>query len=297
METVTISVVVGLRSRYLEIEVPNEHIAEYVKRSPRTRIGFAGIDPMDGDILKRIDDLVAMGFMGMTISPSDQDYHPSHSAAMQLYERCESEQLPVMVHQGTVMLPETKMEYAHPVLFDEIARTFPDLKFILAHVGHPWTDETLMLCAKHRNVYADLSDVINRPWQLYNTLVNANALEVTDRLLFGSDFPFSKPADAIKTIYSLYSLTHGTHLPNVPREKVRSIVERNVLECLGLVGDGTVDIQRPTKLLDGANHASLPGSDSPLELPGTSTPEPQSDADSGVQIETSPATIVAKDAD
>jgi predicted TIM-barrel fold metal-dependent hydrolase len=126
------------------------------------------------------------------------------------------------------------MEYARPYLFDEVARSFPKLKIILAHCGHPWIDETLTLVGKHAGVYAELSNVISRSWQLYNVLLMAHQVGVIDRLLFGSDFPYFTPQEAIETMYSLNRFTQGTNLPSVPREKLRAIVERDALDALGL---------------------------------------------------------------
>lgn len=235
MEPVDVAVVLGFRSRYLGADVPNAYLAEYVARRKGKLIGFAGVDPVDADCLSQVRDWVSMGFSGLTISPAGQDYHPSDTRAMKLYELAQEMGLPVLLHQGTHFTRDSKMEYARPFLFDEIARTFPKLKLIIAHCGHPWIDETLALIGKHRNVWAELSNVIARPWQLYNVLLQAHQLEVTDRLLFGSDFPYNSPAQAISTMYSLHRFVVGTGLPTVPREVVRQIVERDALAELGIL--------------------------------------------------------------
>jgi len=108
------------------------------------------------------------------------------------------------------------------------------LRIVIAHGGFPWMDETLVLIGKHEHVYTELSDVVARPWQLYNLLLEAHQMDLTDHLLFGSDFPYGTPQGAIETLYSLSQLVHGTGLPSVPRQKVRGIVERDALACLGL---------------------------------------------------------------
>lgn len=243
MEPVDAVVVLGFRSRYLGAEVPNELIGEYVRRRPEKFIGFASLDPTDPDCMAELQRLRSMKLSGVTISPANQDFHPADTRAMQVYEACEAMGLPVLVHHGTHLTAASKMEYVQPHLFDEVARTFGKLHLVIAHCGHPWIDETLVLVGKHEHVFAEISDLVARPWPLYNVLLMAHQSDVMEKLLFGSGFPYYTPAEAIETIYSLNRFTHSTGLPTVPREKLRSIVERDALACLGLhrapvVGNG-----------------------------------------------------------
>jgi len=234
MAPVDAAFVLGFRSAHLGARVPNELISEYVSTRPETLVGFAGIDPMTDDSLEELERLEELNLNGVVLSPAEQGCHPTHTRAMRLYERCQAKGLPVLIHQGMPLARDAMLEYAQPYLFDEVARSFPELKLLLADVGYPWTDQTLVLVGKHRNVYAELSGFVTRPWQLYNLLLQAHQLEVTDRLLLGSNFPHTIPQRAISAMYSLNQFTQGTGLTSVPREKLRAIVERDALQCLGL---------------------------------------------------------------
>jgi len=234
MEPVQHAVILGFESRYLGASIPVDQVARYVARRPGKFLGFAGIDPLGADFLRKVEHAKALGLVGVTISPAAQGFHPSHSRAMALYEKCADLGFPILVHGVTHLSAEAKLEFSQPYLLDEVAREFPRLRLIIAQVGHPWIEQTLVLVGKHRNVFADLSNVVTRPWQLYNLLLSAHQQNVSDRLLFGSDFPFCTPQKAITTIYSVNTLTQGTMLPSVPREQLRQIVERDVLELLGL---------------------------------------------------------------
>lgn len=226
--------VLGFRSELLRANVPNEFIAEYVAREPERRFGIAGIDPLSHAALEEIDQAVALGLVGITLSPAAQGFHPSHSAAMRVYERCAELSLPVFVNNTTPAAPNAMLEFARPSALDEMARALPELRLVIAELGYPWIDETLTLLAKHQHVYADLSGISSRPWQLYNALLAAGGLHVMDKLLFGSGFPFETPTKAIETLYSLNSFGHGTQLPSIPRSRIRAIVERDSLACLGI---------------------------------------------------------------
>lgn len=101
-------------------------------------------------------------------------------------------------------------------------------------MGQPWVDETITLLGKHQNIYADVSGLLGRPWQAYNALVCAYQYDVIDKLLFGSDFPYTSANECIEALYSINQIAQGTNLPVVPRESLRGIIERDALSLLGL---------------------------------------------------------------
>lgn len=229
------AIVLGFRSKYLGAVVPNDFVSSYVGASPNRLIGFAGIDPTEESAL---DDLAnardALKLRGVLVSPSGQDFHPTDSRAMRVYERADALRMPVVFHPGGLMNEQSKLEFARPFLIDEVARAFPNLRIVVAQLGQPWVDECVVLIGKHRHVYADISGLVIRRWPAYNALANAYDYGVIDKLLFGSDFPYSNPADCIEALYSINQLVQGTNLPVVPRESLRGIVERDALELLGL---------------------------------------------------------------
>jgi predicted TIM-barrel fold metal-dependent hydrolase len=90
------------------------------------------------------------------------------------------------------------------------------------------------MLGKHQNVFADISGLLTRSWQAYNTLVNAYQYGVIEKLLFGSDFPYTTASDTIEALYSLNQMIQGTALPAVPREQLRGIVERDTVGLLGI---------------------------------------------------------------
>ena len=229
------TIVLGFKSVYLRAEVPNKYVAEYVNRYPQKLIGFAGIDPTER---AAVDELRSAKFdlhlRGITISPANQDFHPSDSRAMRVYEEAEKLGMPVLVHPHGPMTEASKLEFGRPYLFDDVARSFPKLRLVIAQLGQPWIDETIVLLGKHPNVYTDVSGLLKRPWQAYNALVAAHENQVIDKLLFGSDFPYTGVTECIEALYSINQIAQGTNLPMVPREALRGIVERDTLTLLGL---------------------------------------------------------------
>jgi predicted TIM-barrel fold metal-dependent hydrolase len=229
------SIVLGFKSRYLRAEIPNRFVADYVSKYPQKLIGFAGIDPSERAAVEELkiakEDL---RLRGVTVSPANQDFHPTDSRAMRVYAEAERLGMPILFHPSGHFTEESKLEYGRPFLLDEIARTFPQLRIVIAQMGHPWIDETITMLGKHPGVFADVSGLLARPWQAYNALVSAHQYGVIDKLLFGSDFPYTNAEDCIEALYSMNQLAQGTNLPVVPREALRGIVERDALGLLGL---------------------------------------------------------------
>ncbi|MHC4065856.1 MAG: amidohydrolase family protein, partial [Planctomycetota bacterium] len=252
-EPVDKTFVLGFESAYLRARIPNSQVAAYVRQHPDKLIGFAGVDPSAP--LEAIEAMRhargELGMRGVSVAPAAQDFHPSASQALRVYEVAAELRLPVLFHSGPHFVPRCKLEYAQPVLLDEVAREFPALKMVIAHLGYPWVGETLILLAKHASVFADISWLLHQPWQAYQALLSAYQYGVTDKLLFGSGFPYTSAASCIEALYSINHLVQGTNLPTIPREELRSIVERNALELLGIENsNGNERQQREHQLLE-----------------------------------------------
>ena len=231
---VAAALVHGFRSRLLDAGIPNEFVAEVVRSNPGRLAGIAGIDPMAPDAAAQLERAVELGLVGVTVSPSAQGFHPAHSDAMRLYARIEQLGLPLFVGRPGPLVASGTLEFDRPSGFDEVARLHPKLRIVIGELGWPWIDECLAMLMKHQNVFAEISGVSSRPWQLYNALLGAQSLGVLDRLFFGSGFPYEQPAKAIENLYSVNAYAHGTQLPAIPRTALRSIAERDPVAVLGI---------------------------------------------------------------
>ncbi len=244
------AIVLAFKSRYLDAEIPNEFVAEYVQKYSAKLIGFAGIDPTERDALEELriaqEDL---RLKGVTISPPMQNFHPSDTQAMRVYEECQRRNMPILFAQNH-WNPASKGEFGRPMLLDEIARELPELRVVIAHMGYPWIDETIVMLGKHRHVYADISGLLRQPWKAYNALLAAHEYGVIDKLLFGSDFPFRSPAACIEALYSINQVSAGTNLQTIPREHLRGIVERDALVLLGIESPTTASRKIRRGILD-----------------------------------------------
>lgn len=234
MEPVEYAAILGFESQLLGASIDAEQVKAAVDTQPHKYVGIVGIDPTLGKAVAKLEAALAMGLVGATVSPAAAGFHPADTRAMELFEACQDHKVPVLIECNSMISREAKLEFALPYLLDEVARTFPDLKLVLSSFGMPWIDQGVALMAKHPNVYADVSGLVIRSWQLYNALVQAYQSGIMSQVLFGSGFPFCDPQKAIVTLYSVNTTSQGTPLPSVPREQLRTVVERDTLTELGI---------------------------------------------------------------
>lgn len=233
MEPVHHALVLGCVSRLTGASLGLDHVVRCVEKDRAKNLGVASIDPLSAEAGSQFDEAVARGMAGITLSPPNQGFHPSHSRAMRLYRRCVEAKKPVLFDLGGMVGPSV-MPFAQPYLIDEVLREFPELRVVISGIGYPFIEQTLVLINKHDHAYADLAGLTTRPRDLYSALASAYPSGAISKLLLGSGFPHTTPEKAIVTLYSLNTLVAGTNLPSIPREQLRSIVERDALGCLGI---------------------------------------------------------------
>lgn len=213
----------------------NDETAAFVNARPEKYLGFVTVHPHDPAMLEEIErGTQELGLRGIKLGLNYQNVDPLGPEAFRLFAYAQAHRLPVLLHQGTSPVRFADMDYAHPRHTDRIAIAFPHLTMIMAHIGHPWTVDALVVARKHPNVWADVSGCVLRPWTLWNALVAATEWNVLDKLLFGSDFPASTPAETMERLRAVNSVVAGTGLPRVPEDRIEAIIHRESLPLLGL---------------------------------------------------------------
>lgn len=217
----------------------NDRVAEFVAAAPGRRLGFLSIHPEVGGALDELERArTDLGLVGIKLGPNYQVFDPLGEPALRVYAEAERHGLPILFHQGASPVREAPLRYAHPLLMDEIAIRFPELRVVMAHLGHPWQRETIVTIRKHPHVYADVSALFYRPWSFYEGLRLATEWGALPKLLFGSDFPIATPAETAAGLRAVNDPIEGTRLPPVPVDAMEELIERDPLPLLGLERPG-----------------------------------------------------------
>ena len=219
-----------------DLETCNDRTAAFVAAAPERRIGFMGLDPRWEDLVEQVDRCQALGLVGIKLGPNYQGFDPLCDEAHALYALAAERGLPILFHQGTSPIREAPIRFAHPLTMDEIAIAHPELRVVMAHMGHPWPRETAVVVRKHPHVYADVSSLILRPWMCWEALTMAHEWGATGKLLLGSDFPIATAGETIAGLRRVNEIVEGTRLPRVPEEAIERIVHADALAALGLEG-------------------------------------------------------------
>jgi hypothetical protein len=212
----------------------NQRTEAFVASNPSKRIGFMSVNPNFPDYMDEAKRAMANGLKGIKLGPNYQNFDPLSPGAKRIYAFAQKNALPILFHQGASPQQFAPLRYAHPLAMDEIAIEFPELRIVMAHLGHPFTRETVVTIRKHPNVYADISAIYVRPWTLYEGLTLATEWGVMGKILFGSDFPVTTPRTAIDSLRNVNEIVEGTRLPRVPLELIEGIIQADALGALGL---------------------------------------------------------------
>jgi predicted TIM-barrel fold metal-dependent hydrolase len=213
----------------------NDAVATFVAAHPERLISFMALHPHDAGCMDELERCrTDLGMRGIKLGANYQNFDPLEARALAIYDQAQRLGLPIMFHQGTSPVRAAPIRLSYPLVMDEIAIRYPDLKIIMAHVGHPWQVDTCVVIRKHPNVYADISANFYRPYSFWEQMVKATEWNVLDKLLFGTDFPVTTVQETIDHMRAINQIVEGTRLPRVSEEKIEEIIHRDSLSLLGL---------------------------------------------------------------
>lgn len=228
------SIVLAFDAEPVGVVVSNEYVAETIA-GRENLIGFASVNPTRQDAPERLAHAIeVLGLRGLKLGPTYQHFHAHDKESLALLEVADHYRVPVLWHQGTTFTPAAIGEFARPLDLDLVARRFPDLPMWIAHFGHPWMAEAVSVARRHEHMYIDTSALDTRPWQLAQGLAAAYEYRVMDRVIFGSDYPFSTVERTVAGLTAAAELCARLGIAPLTSETVDEIRFRDPLPLLGL---------------------------------------------------------------
>jgi predicted TIM-barrel fold metal-dependent hydrolase len=228
------AVVFGGKARLSNLWVNDKTIADYVNKH-KNLVGFLSVDPtQDGSYRELREGHEELGLKGLKLLPMYAGFKPNDPLLDPIWRYCQRNGLPVLLHAGTTFVSQAPLACTIPSLVDDVATRFPGVKIILAHLGHPYEGDCIVTIRKHPNVYADISALHYRPFQFYNALMLVQEYGVWNKLLFGTDYPFTTVDSTLKTLRGYDSLVEGTNLPRLNQKAIEEMIYRDTLKVLGI---------------------------------------------------------------
>jgi predicted TIM-barrel fold metal-dependent hydrolase len=196
----------------------NKRVADAVSAFPDRLIGFARVDPRYGrrasDELKRcVDDY---GVRGLKLHPNWECFRPSNLRLLSpLLERLSDLKFPLLIYVGYELTAEPTQSLV-------LAKAFPDVPVMLSHLGFRLATDSLIIAKEAANIYLEVSGV-------GSGVVNRAIKQVgSDRVIFGSDVPYSIPRWEIEKIRLL---------PEISEEDKTRVLGGNLSHLLRLNTD------------------------------------------------------------
>jgi predicted TIM-barrel fold metal-dependent hydrolase len=229
------TIVFGGKARLSGLWVDDAHVAAYVAQHPNKLLGFLSVDPtQEGWERELRAGHEELGLRGIKLLPMYAGFSPDDEKLEPLWQYAARHGLPVLLHMGTTFIAQAPLKFTLPRLIEPVALRHPEVKIILAHLGHPYEGECLVTIRKHENVFADVSALHYRPWQLFHSLMLAQEYGVWPKLLFGTDFPFTTVDASIAGLRGLNDMLEGTKLPRLDVAQIEEMIHRDSLRLLGL---------------------------------------------------------------
>ena len=182
------------------------------------------VHPDAPDACEEVGRIKSLGLYGVKFHSEYQFFAPDERRMFPVYERIAAEGLVAVFHGGWDPYAQGEIR-ATPQSFANLARNFPDLRIVAAHMGgiKLWDSAEECLAGRFENVWFDTGVVAGFIGD--EQLLRLIRRQGSERVLFGSDCPWDDPANEIAML---------ERMPLTETERER-IFFRNAEELLGIV--------------------------------------------------------------
>jgi uncharacterized protein len=214
MDEIGVSHAVVITSYKVDMDRPSvEEITEVLANEPRITLveGLRWRGDLRTDLFtleERIRDGVVKG---IKLYPG-YDHYPINDPSLETVFRIAAKhQVPVMIHTGDTYSKTAKVRMAHPLLVDDVAVDYPDVKFVMCHLGNPWFQDAAEVLYKNDNVYADISGLtlgeFTYEFERYVAMRLKDMItymgDPGKQLMYGSDWPLVRMKPYVKLLNEL----------------------------------------------------------------------------------------------
>lgn len=175
---------------------------ELGERAKRMIIPFASVHPLDPEVHAHLEAIAAAGVKGVKFHPYYQDFSLADPACWEMFRTIAELGLVVQCHAGEDVCWRNVRGKCGPEEIVRLLKNVRGLKFIAAHLGGcggypPHATDALKECgcyidtsSLHRNWFRDEEMRVLLSWP-------------TERILFGTDFPWVHYPEAIAWVKSI----------------------------------------------------------------------------------------------
>jgi uncharacterized protein len=234
---------------------PWEECAELASRNPDKTFFWGSVNPLEGrralDLMERqVGEFGARAFKFYNVRYDYGRPFPwrmdDPRVAFPVFEKAQELGVNLIgVHKGVPLGPQP-IEATQTWDMDGAAANFPDLNFVIFHVGLPFIDETCWQLIRHPNLYASIAVTINliarAPRQFAEIMGKLLFWCGEDKIVYGSEAPIFHPQWALDAFWNFQlpqDLCEGYGYPQLTEQAKRKILGENLLRLHGMDVEAT----------------------------------------------------------
>lgn len=180
-----------------QVKSINEFIAHEVKNSVGKLIGLGTMHPDSDDLKGDLEHLLECGLHGVKLHPDIQDFKIDDYRCLKIYELCEQNNVPILMHAG-----DSRFDRSNPNRLKPVMDIYSGLTIVAAHLGG-WSmwEQACDAISGMKNVYVDCSSSLS----YLKPEVSKHIIETygIDKVLFGTDYPMWSPKKEVELLLSL----------------------------------------------------------------------------------------------
>jgi predicted TIM-barrel fold metal-dependent hydrolase len=229
---------------------PWEECAELASRNPDRTVFWGSVNPLEGrralDLMERqVGEFGAKAFKFYNVRYDYGRPFPwrmdDPQVAFPVFEKAQELGVNLIgVHKGVPLGPQP-IEATQTWDMDGAAANFPDINFVIFHVGLPFIDEVCWQLIRHPNLYASIAATINfvvrAPRQFAEILGKLLFWCGEDKIVYGSEAPIWQPQWALEAFWDFQlpqDLVEGYGYPQLTEQAKRKILGENLLRLHGM---------------------------------------------------------------
>lgn len=175
----------------LSIQEINRCYQDLMARWPGKFIYYAGVDPRRENAKMLFEKtLTEWGAQGLKLMPA-AGFFPNDEICHPLYDLAMDYDVPILFHTGPNPLMRSRP--GHPLYYDDLADSYPDLKIVMGHVSGDWWRDAYAVMRGKRNIYCELAGWQRRfytnPEQFFKDLGELRDNVGADHIMYGTDAP------------------------------------------------------------------------------------------------------------
>ena len=227
-----------------------EKCAEMAAKHPDKAVFWGSVNPLEGkkalDLMTRqVEDHGAKAFKFYNVRYDYGQPFPwrmdDPRIAFPIFEHAQKLGINLIgVHKGVPLGPQP-IEHTRTFDMDGAAANFPDINFVIFHVGLPWLDEVLWQIVRFPNLYASIAATVNfisrQPRVFAEMLGKMMWWCGEDKIIYGGEAPIWHPQWALEEFWNFElprDIVEERGYPQLTDQAKRKILGGNLARLHGM---------------------------------------------------------------